>query len=92
LQAVVSTPGRRGLRDAQDSCLKFGVVTDAVCNDPDRSDATAGSDPEVPRGEAETISSVPDENQIVGYSRRDARFTLPDFVDGAGTASAVPSS
>jgi hypothetical protein len=50
LQAVVSTPGRRGLRDPQDSCPKFGVVTDAVCSDPDRSDATAGSDPEVPPG------------------------------------------
>jgi hypothetical protein len=50
LQAVVSTPGRRGLRDPQDSCLKFGVVTDAVCSDADRLDPTAGSDPEVPPG------------------------------------------
>ena len=36
LHAVVSTPGRYGLRDVQDSCLKFGVVTNAVCSDPDR--------------------------------------------------------
>ena len=33
---VVSTPSRYGLRDVQDSCLKFGVVTNAVCSDPDR--------------------------------------------------------
>jgi len=32
---VVSSPGRYGLRDAQDSCLAFGVATNAVCADPD---------------------------------------------------------
>jgi cholinesterase len=33
---VVSSPGRYGLRDVEDSCLSFGVVTNAVCADPDR--------------------------------------------------------
>jgi outer membrane lipase/esterase len=36
LHTVVSSPGRYGLRDVQDSCLTFGVVTNAVCADPDR--------------------------------------------------------
>ena len=35
LHTVVSSPGRYGLRDVQDSCLTFGVVTNAVCADPD---------------------------------------------------------
>jgi phospholipase/lecithinase/hemolysin len=36
LHTVVSSPDRYGLRDVQDSCLTFGVVTNAVCADPDR--------------------------------------------------------
>jgi phospholipase/lecithinase/hemolysin len=36
LHTVVSSPARYGLRDAQDSCLTFGVLTNAVCADPDR--------------------------------------------------------
>ncbi|HVN47166.1 MAG TPA: SGNH/GDSL hydrolase family protein [Steroidobacteraceae bacterium] len=36
LHAVVSSPARYGLRDVQDACLTFGVVTNAVCADPDR--------------------------------------------------------
>jgi phospholipase/lecithinase/hemolysin len=36
LHTVVSSPARYGLRDVQDSCLTFGVVTNAVCADPDR--------------------------------------------------------
>src|SRR5215831_8143571 len=36
LHTVVSSPGRYGLRDAQDSCLTFGVATNTVCADPDR--------------------------------------------------------
>jgi len=36
LHTVVSSPGRYGLRDVEDSCLTFGVVTNAVCADPDR--------------------------------------------------------
>jgi outer membrane lipase/esterase len=36
LHTVVSSPGRYGLRDVQDSCLTFGVATNAVCADPDR--------------------------------------------------------
>ena len=36
LHTVVSLPDRYGLRDVQDSCLTFGVVTNAVCADPDR--------------------------------------------------------
>jgi phospholipase/lecithinase/hemolysin len=36
LHTVVSSPDRYGLRDVQDSCLIFGVVTNAVCADPDR--------------------------------------------------------
>jgi phospholipase/lecithinase/hemolysin len=36
LHTVVSAPGRYGLRDVEDSCLSFGVVTNAVCADPDR--------------------------------------------------------
>jgi phospholipase/lecithinase/hemolysin len=36
LHTVVSAPGRYGLRDVEDSCLTFGVVTNAVCADPDR--------------------------------------------------------
>src|SRR6516162_7105088 len=35
LHTVVSSPGRYGLRDVEDSCLTFGVVTNAVCADPD---------------------------------------------------------
>jgi len=35
LHTVVSSPGRYGLGDVQDSCLSFGVVTNAVCADPD---------------------------------------------------------
>jgi phospholipase/lecithinase/hemolysin len=36
LHTVVSTPVRYGLRDVEDSCLAFGVTTNAVCADPDR--------------------------------------------------------
>jgi phospholipase/lecithinase/hemolysin len=36
LHTVVSAPAKYGLRDVQDSCLTFGVVTGAVCRDPDR--------------------------------------------------------
>jgi outer membrane lipase/esterase len=36
LHAVVSSPARYGLRDVQDACLTFGVMTNAVCADPDR--------------------------------------------------------
>jgi len=36
LHSVVSSPARYGLRDVQDSCLSFGMVTNAVCADPDR--------------------------------------------------------
>ena len=36
LHAVVSSPARYGLRDVQDACLSFGVVTAAVCVDPDQ--------------------------------------------------------
>ena len=36
LHTVVSSPGRYGLGDVADSCLSFGVVTNAVCADPDR--------------------------------------------------------
>src|SRR5215472_5791531 len=36
LHTVVSSPARYGLRDVQDSCLSFGMVTNAVCADPDR--------------------------------------------------------
>jgi phospholipase/lecithinase/hemolysin len=36
LHTVVSTPARYGLRDVQDACLTFGVMTGAVCADPDR--------------------------------------------------------
>jgi phospholipase/lecithinase/hemolysin len=36
LHTVVSSPDRYGLRDVQDSCLSFAVVTNAVCADPDR--------------------------------------------------------
>jgi outer membrane lipase/esterase len=35
LHAVVASPARYGLRDVQDACLSFGVVTNAVCADPD---------------------------------------------------------
>jgi len=35
LHTVVSSPGRYGLGDVADSCLSFGVVTNAVCADPD---------------------------------------------------------
>jgi phospholipase/lecithinase/hemolysin len=34
LHTVVSSPGRYGLRDVENSCLKFGVATNAVCADP----------------------------------------------------------
>jgi len=36
LHTVVSSPARYGLRDVEDACLTFGVVTNAVCADPDR--------------------------------------------------------
>jgi phospholipase/lecithinase/hemolysin len=36
LHTVVSSPARYGLRDVQNACLSFGVVTNAVCADPDR--------------------------------------------------------
>jgi phospholipase/lecithinase/hemolysin len=36
LHTVVSTPARYGLRHVEDSCLAFGVTTNAVCADPDR--------------------------------------------------------
>jgi phospholipase/lecithinase/hemolysin len=36
LHQVVSSAGRYGLLDVQDSCLTFGVTTNAVCADPDR--------------------------------------------------------
>jgi phospholipase/lecithinase/hemolysin len=36
LHTVVSSPARYGLGDVQDSCLSFGVVTNAVCANPDR--------------------------------------------------------
>src|SRR5215469_5934198 len=36
LHTVVASPARYGMRDVQDSCLSFGVVTNAVCADPDR--------------------------------------------------------
>jgi outer membrane lipase/esterase len=36
LHTVVSSPGHYGLRDVEDSCLTFGVLTNAVCADPDR--------------------------------------------------------
>jgi phospholipase/lecithinase/hemolysin len=36
LHTVVSSPTRYGLRDVEDSCLTFGVVTNALCADPDR--------------------------------------------------------
>ena len=35
LHTVVSAPARYGLRDAVDSCLTFGVVMSAVCQDPE---------------------------------------------------------
>jgi phospholipase/lecithinase/hemolysin len=35
LHTVVSAPARYGLRDAVDSCLKFGVLMGAVCPDPE---------------------------------------------------------
>jgi phospholipase/lecithinase/hemolysin len=34
LHTVVSSPGRYGLRDVENSCLRFGVATNAVCADP----------------------------------------------------------
>ena len=37
LHTVASSPGRYGLRDVQHPCLTFGVATNAVCADPDRS-------------------------------------------------------
>lgn len=36
LHTVVSSPARYGLLDVQDSCLAFGVTTNAVCAAPDR--------------------------------------------------------
>jgi outer membrane lipase/esterase len=36
LHTVVSSPDRYGMRNVQDSCLTFGVPTNAVCADPDR--------------------------------------------------------
>jgi len=35
LHAVVASPARYGLRDVEDACLSFGVLTGAVCADPD---------------------------------------------------------
>src|SRR5215472_10867229 len=35
LHTVVSSPARYAMRDVQNSCLSFGVVTNAVCADPD---------------------------------------------------------
>ena len=34
LHTVVASPGRYGLRDVENACLKFGVATNAVCADP----------------------------------------------------------
>jgi len=34
LHTVVSSPGRYGLRDVENACLRFGVATNAVCADP----------------------------------------------------------
>jgi len=36
LHAVVASPARYGLQDVADACLSFGVVTNAVCADPDQ--------------------------------------------------------
>ena len=36
LHTVVSSPAHYGLKDVQDSCLSFGVLTNAVCAEPDR--------------------------------------------------------
>ena len=36
LHTVVASPGRYGLQDVTDACLKFGVATGAVCANPDR--------------------------------------------------------
>jgi phospholipase/lecithinase/hemolysin len=35
LHTVISSPSRYGLRNVEDSCLQFGVLTNAVCDDPD---------------------------------------------------------
>jgi outer membrane lipase/esterase len=35
MHTVVAAPARYGLRDVADACLTFGVVTNAVCSDPD---------------------------------------------------------
>ena len=35
MHTVVSAPARYGLTDVADACLTFGVVTNAVCSDPD---------------------------------------------------------
>jgi phospholipase/lecithinase/hemolysin len=34
LHTVVSTPARYGLGDVENSCLRFGAATNAVCADP----------------------------------------------------------
>ena len=34
LHTVVASPGRYGLRDVENACLKFGVATNALCADP----------------------------------------------------------